>query len=169
MTGLAYVNVVDFDCLLTLSTIETSWLCLTLSGRDEPFSVLVNETAKQFSGQKKMARAIRECLLEEGYSTKRLTADDHVKEEAIQDRYSLRCAPQVLGPISDTLDLVRSWVECEINGVSDNPLIEADATGRDGRLMSGGNFYGGYLSQGMDYLKLSGAHMADLLDRQIAL
>jgi histidine ammonia-lyase len=165
MVGQAYVNVAEAEFLLELATLETGWLCLVLSGRDEAFGPLVNERAKQFTGQSGVARKIRWILEAEDYRVRRLTAADLVKETAIQDRYSLRCAPQILGPVADTISLVKRWVEIEINGVSDNPLVDP----HDGSLNSGGNFYGGYLSQGMDYLKISLAHTADLLDRQIAL
>jgi histidine ammonia-lyase len=69
-----------------------------------------------------------------------------------------------LGPVLETLELNERWLETEINGVSDNPLIDDD-----GGLSLGGNFYGGYLSQGMDYLKISLAQIADMLDRQLTL
>jgi histidine ammonia-lyase/phenylalanine ammonia-lyase len=84
----------------------------------------------------------------------------------IQDKYSLRCAPQILGPIQETIDQNKFWLECEMNGTSDNPVFGADENG-EAELAMGGNFYGGYLSHGMDYLKISLAHMADLLDRQL--
>jgi histidine ammonia-lyase len=165
MVAQSYVNIVEAEMLAELCCLETSWLCLALSGRDEPFSPLVNEIAKRFQGQGEVARRIKAILNDESYSVPRLTPEDLAKETAIQDRYSLRCAPQILGPVWDTITLVKSWIEIEINGVSDNPLVDPE----DGSLHSGGNFYGGYLSHGMDYLKISLAHMADLVDRQITL
>jgi histidine ammonia-lyase/phenylalanine ammonia-lyase len=66
--------------------------------------------------------------------------------------------------VQETLDLAWKWLETEINGVSDNPLIDDDGT-----LGMGGNFYGGYLGHGMDYLKISLAQVADLQDRQLTM
>ena len=65
----------------------------------------------------------------------------------------------------DTLTMCADWVEREFNSVSDNPLFDPT----DGVMAMGGNFYGGYLSHGMDYLKICGANLADLLDRQLML
>jgi histidine ammonia-lyase len=67
-----------------------------------------------------------------------------------------------MGPIFETLDLAQRWFETEVNSASDNPLIDDE-----GGLHMGGNFYGGHLSHGMDYLKICVSHMADLIDRQL--
>ena len=98
---------------------------------------------------------------EEDYAPKVDETKD-VDDGRIQDRYSLRCAPQILGPVVDTFRLVGQWLECEINSTSDNPLVDTE-----GAFAMGGNFYGGYLSQGMDYLKISLGHVADFADRQL--
>jgi phenylalanine ammonia-lyase len=82
---------------------------------------------------------------------------------SIQDRYSIRCAPHVIGVLRDTVSWVRDWVEVEINSSNDNPLFDA-ATGT---VHSGGNFYGGHVAQAMDSLKIAVASIADLLDRQL--
>jgi phenylalanine ammonia-lyase len=84
---------------------------------------------------------------------------------SIQDRYSVRCAPHVIGTLRDTLTWVRNWLSTEINSSNDNPLFDA-ATGN---VHCGGNFYGGHIAQAMDSLKLALANTADLLDRQVAL
>jgi phenylalanine ammonia-lyase len=83
----------------------------------------------------------------------------------IQDRYSLRCAPHVIGILRDTITWVRQWLKTEINSSNDNPLFDVE----DATVHSGGNFYGGHVSQAMDALKVAVANVADLLDRQIAL
>jgi len=83
---------------------------------------------------------------------------------SIQDRYSLRCAPHVIGMLRDTLAWVRPWVQIELNSSNDNPLFDYST----GQVHSGGNFYGGHISQAMDSLKVAVANIADLLDRQLA-
>lgn len=85
--------------------------------------------------------------------------------QRLQDRYSLRCAPHVIGVLSDTLDWCRRWIEIEINSANDNPLVDADSE----RVLHGGNFYGGHIAQAMDSLKTAVASVADLLDRQLAI
>jgi len=165
MAGLALQNYRDARYLIELATLGTTWVCLALGGRPEAFSSLVNEIAKSHPGQACIASWIREELIREGHSVipvDQITVADGKTISLIQDKYSLRCAPQVLGPVLETLELAERWLETEINGVSDNPLI-----GEDGNLAMGGNFYGGYLGQGLDYLKLSLGHVADLVDRQL--
>ncbi|HEX6025162.1 MAG TPA: aromatic amino acid ammonia-lyase [Solirubrobacter sp.] len=84
---------------------------------------------------------------------------------SVQDKYSIRCAPHIVGALRDTLSWVERWVETEINSSDDNPLFDAEA----GRVQSGGNFYGSHMTQGMDALKIALANLCDLLDRQLEL
>jgi histidine ammonia-lyase len=83
----------------------------------------------------------------------------------LQDRYSVRCAPHVIGVLVDALRFGREVVTTEINGVNDNPLI--DGEGR--AVLHSGNFYGGHICLMMDSIKASVASVADLLDRQMVL
>ncbi|MFD8811082.1 histidine ammonia-lyase [Streptomyces sp. NPDC059627] len=85
--------------------------------------------------------------------------------QPIQDRYSIRCAPHVIGVLHDTSDWARRWIETEINSTNDNPLF--DPVGRV--VLNGGNFYGGHVGQAMDALKVAVANTGDLLDRQLAM
>lgn len=165
MAGMFAVNLNHARFLLDLLCMNTAWLCLALQGRTEAFGELINERAKNSAGQKAIARKIRGLLNDEDYSSKPLKdirIEQSRTQEWVQDRYSLRCVPQIAGPISETLGMLERWLNDEINSASDNPLI-----GDGDSLANGGNFYGGYLSQGMDYLKISLAHMADVIDRQV--
>ncbi|MCY1069144.1 aromatic amino acid ammonia-lyase [Nannocystis sp. RBIL2] len=83
----------------------------------------------------------------------------------IQDRYSIRCAPHVIGVLVDALPWVRQWLEVEIVGANDNPLVDPET----GEVLHGGNFYGGHACFALDSLKTAVANLADLVDRQIAL
>ena len=83
----------------------------------------------------------------------------------LQDRYSIRCAPHVIGVLADTLPLFRTMIENELNSANDNPLIDAD----NERVLHGGHFYGGHIAFAMDGMKNAVANLADLLDRQMAL
>ncbi|MCA9711184.1 MAG: aromatic amino acid lyase, partial [Myxococcales bacterium] len=83
----------------------------------------------------------------------------------LQDRYSIRCAPHVIGVLVDALHWSRQVIETELNGVSDNPLVDVE----HGRIVHGGNFYGGHIGFVMDALKTAVANVADLLDRQLML
>jgi len=83
----------------------------------------------------------------------------------LQDRYSLRCAPHVIGVLLDALDFAGRVLEIELNGVNDNPVIDPER----GEVLHGGHFYGGHVAFVMDGLKTAVASVADLLDRQLVL
>ncbi len=168
MTALGLVNLNNAKMLLDLCTLCSGWLCLVIEGREEAFGELVNNRSKSFVGQAEIAERIRLVLSEESYSSlgyeKIKNTESGITSNQIQDPYSLRCVPQILGPILDTITTCEKWLCTELNGVSDNPLID-----QDGVLANGGNFYGGYISHSMDYLKICVGHMADMVDRQLML
>lgn len=113
--------------------------------------------AKAHPGQALCARWIREDL-----DFERIAPEGAAR---VQDRYSLRCAPHVLGVLLDTLPNAIRLIEVEINGANDNPLVDPES----GDILHGGNFYGGHVCSAMDTLKTQVANIADLLDRQLAL
>lgn len=86
-------------------------------------------------------------------------------ERPIQDRYSIRCAPHVVGVLRDTLTWANKMLTIEVNSSNDNPLFDAES----GLVMNGGNFYGSHVGQTMDSLKIAVASVGDLLDRQLEL
>ncbi|OUR99681.1 hypothetical protein A9Q84_01260 [Halobacteriovorax marinus] len=167
MVGLSFHNYRLANFLTELSTLCSAWLCLSINGRNEAFGELVNAQAKTFVGQSKMASMISSLLDQESYKGQTyadIESHEGITSDFVQDPYSLRCAPQVLGPIHETLETMKGWIEVEFNGVSDNPLFD-----QEGNLANGGNFYGGYLTHSMDYLKICMGNLADLMDRQLAL
>jgi histidine ammonia-lyase len=115
--------------------------------------------AKPHPGQRACARWIREDLA--GASD---GAERGPERARIQDRYSVRCAPHVIGVLLDALPWIAEALEIEANGANDNPLIDPDT----GEVLHGGNFYGGHACFALDGLKTAVANLADLVDRQIA-
>ena len=83
----------------------------------------------------------------------------------LQDRYSIRCAPHVIGVLADAMPMFRQMIENELNSANDNPIIDAEAE----HVLHGGHFYGGHIAFVMDGMKNAVANLADLLDRQMAL
>jgi histidine ammonia-lyase len=95
-----------------------------------------------------------------------LSAGGHVSPVGtLQDRYSIRCAPHIIGVLEDCLPWYRQFIECELNSSNDNPIIDAEK----GVVHHGGHFYGGHICHVMDSMKTNVANLADLVDRQIAL
>jgi histidine ammonia-lyase len=113
--------------------------------------------AKPHPGQRACARWIAEDI---AYDARAPRAVGRV-----QDRYSIRCAPHVIGVLLDAAPFLRSMLEIELNGADDNPLVDPES----GDVLHGGNFYGGHVCLSMDLLKNTVANLADLLDRQMAL
>jgi histidine ammonia-lyase len=87
----------------------------------------------------------------------------HVACSKVQDAYSLRCIPQVHGAVKDALGFVRGVLEVEINAATDNPLVFAE----EEMVISGGNFHGQPISQGMDILAIALAELGNISERRI--
>ena len=81
----------------------------------------------------------------------------------VQDPYTLRCAPQVLGAIADALAYVEAAIERELHAVTDNPLVFPD----EDEILSGGNFHGQPLSLPLDHLALALCELASFSERRI--
>jgi histidine ammonia-lyase len=81
----------------------------------------------------------------------------------VQDPYTLRCAPQVIGAVADALAYVEAAVERELEAVTDNPLVFP----ADGAVLSGGNFHGQPLSLPLDHLALAACELASFSERRI--
>ncbi|WP_179402102.1 aromatic amino acid lyase [Burkholderia guangdongensis] len=154
MTGLACLAFARADHLTRLAARLTALTTVALDGRAGHFDPLLFD-AKPHAGQADAAAWIRADL----------AGRDELPGRRLQDRYSVRCAPHVIGVVRDALTWVRRDVENELNSANDNPLIDPDA----GRVVHGGNFYGGHIAFAMDALKTAVANLADLMDRQLAL
>jgi histidine ammonia-lyase len=154
MTGLACLVERRAARLARFATALTAMAVDVLRGQPAQFDERIF-AAKPHPGQAACARWIREDL--ESGPRPRLVAG------RIQDRYSIRCAPHVVGVLVDALRALRPMIETEINGVNDNPLVDPDT----GDVLHGGNFYGGHIAFAMDAIKAAVASLADLLDRQL--
>ncbi len=99
-----------------------------------------------------------------------IRASHLVECERVQDPYSLRCQPQVMGACLELLDGAAAVLEREANGVSDNPLVFAPRTPDEpGAILSGGNFHGEPVALAADQIALALAEIGSLAERRIAL
>src|SRR3990167_8258637 len=117
MTALACQAYSRADYLLKLATRITALNVVALEGNPEHFDARLF-AAKPHPGQMQVAAWLRQDLAIDAP-----TAPLH----RLQDRYSLRCAPHVLGVLADSLGLLRQFIEIELNSANDNPLIDAEA------------------------------------------
>lgn len=152
MTGIACLAYQRAAYLAKLATRITSLASIALQGNPEHFAEKLF-AVKAHSGQNRVAKRIREDL-----------QNSQTQDNRLQDRYSLRCAPHIIGVLEDALPLIRQFIETELNSANDNPIIDADAE----MVLHGGHFYGGHIAFAMDSLKTTVANLADLLDRQMA-
>jgi histidine ammonia-lyase len=89
--------------------------------------------------------------------------ESHADCGRVQDPYTLRCAPQVIGAVSDAVAHVAGALERELEAVTDNPLVFPDT----GDVLSGGNFHGQPLSLPLDHLALAMCELASFSERRI--
>ena len=155
MTALACLAWQRSDHLGRLATRITALNVVASAGNAHHFDETLF-AAKPHPGQQRVAARLRADLMSEKPSR---------NDARLQDRYSLRCAPHVIGVLEDALPFLRQQIENELNSANDNPLIDAE----NGRVLHGGHFYGGHIAFAMDALKTAVANISDLLDRQLAL
>jgi histidine ammonia-lyase len=164
MTALASLALVELGHVLEWCLHSMTGLFVALHAHGSAFSPLVNERAKSHPGQAHVAARLRQLAGWKSFDfAPQRESGRH--SQNLQDPYSIRCAPQVLGPVFEIVEQARTVIDREINSCNDNPLIDPET----GAISSGGNFYGGSIAMVMDQLAWAGAHLADLLDRQILL
>ena len=167
MSSIAIKAIEEFEILLESMESFVAAIFEVLLCDTTPLEPFVHES-KPFAGQITTAQKIyAKCkdskLTHQAFSR---YENFHLEKELnIQDRYSIRCAPQVLGVVRDNLDVAKKWIKTETNGVNDNPII--DHLGE--KIYTSGNFYGGYIAHAMDTMRISAGNMADLLDKEFAL
>ncbi|MDE2406769.1 MAG: aromatic amino acid lyase [Xanthomonadaceae bacterium] len=155
MTALACLAWDRADYLCRLATRLTAYNVVASAGNAHHFDATLF-AAKPHPGQTQVAARLRADLHHEQPAR---------NEQRLQDRYSLRCAPHVIGVLQDALPFLRQLIETELNSANDNPLVDAER----GQILHGGHFYGGHIAFAMDAMKNAVANLADLLDRQLAL
>lgn len=155
MTAIACLAFERAQYLMQLATRITALVSVATQGNASHFDERLF-AVKPHPGQQQVAAWLRDDLH---------SAAAPRNSSRLQDRYSLRCAPHVIGVLADSLPWLRTFIENELNSANDNPIIDGDAEA----VLHGGHFYGGHIAFAMDSLKTAVANIADLLDRQLAL
>jgi len=168
MTGIGVVNTIYTRRLLNWMICASSAINEIVEAYDDHLSFDLNQTKKHI-GQRQIAESMRNHLSDSTLTRKR---DHHlyngnnevtIFEEKVQEYYSLRCVPQILGPVLDTLNNVERILIEEVNSANDNPIVDVE----NRHVYHGGNFHGDYVSLEMDKLKIVVAKMSMLAERQL--
>ena len=165
--GLSLINGTEpMQVLLALAVTEAELLCSAadlacalsvegLLGTDRPYDERV-QVIRTHPGQLRSADNLRRLL-----AGSPLIASHRHSDHAVQDSYSLRCAPQVHGAVRDVLGHARRVIDIELGAVVDNPVIVPD-----GEVMSTGNFHGEPLAFAGDMLAMALAELASISERR---
>jgi histidine ammonia-lyase len=168
MTGIGTVNLILAKNLVNWAIAASTMINEIVNSYDDYFSSELNNV-KLHNGQQKIAEKIREIISDSKLIRNRkdslfnTKAEGHYIQDKVQEYYSLRCIPQILGPIYDTIEHAEKIVLGEANSCSDNPIIDIESR----NIYHGGNFHGDYVSFEMDKLKIVITKLSMLLERQI--
>lgn len=169
MTGISIVNQYYAENLLKYAVIAGAWINEIADSFDDYMSVEENICRRQ-PGQQVIARWLREVSDGSRHLQKRehelydpARNRDSYFEHKVQAYYSLRCIPQIYGPIFDTLRNAAEVLGNEVNSACDNPIV--DYTARN--ILHGGNFHGDYISLEADKVKIAMVRLAMTAERQL--
>lgn len=169
MTGIGIVNLIYSQKLLKWSILASVMMNEIASSYDDFMSEVLNGL-KLHKGQMEVAHAMREIAGSSQLLRKReaelyhgFDKQENIFKHKVQPYYSLRCTPQILGPISETIDNVNKILVEEFYAVDDNPIVDSETK----FVYHGGNFHGDYVSFEMDKLKIAITKLTMLTERQI--
>ena len=168
MTGIGLINVTLARKVVRWG-VEASCLINELVGTyNDHYSKELNR-AKYHKGQRQVADLMASYLASSKMVKTRkdhLYQGDHTEdifEEKVQEYYSLRCVPQILGPVLDTVSFSKKVLTEEVNSGNDNPIIDVETQ----NVYHGGNFHGDYVALEMDKLKIAVTKASMLAERQL--
>jgi histidine ammonia-lyase len=157
-TALALAAVFRTENILSAALMAGAMSSDAIKGSDTPFDRRV-QSVRGHGGQIAVAAVLRDLMQDSEIRA------SHEDCERVQDPYSIRCQPQVVGACLDVLRHVCKVLETEANAVTDNPLVFTDTRA----VLSGGNFHAEPVALAADYLALAIAEIGALSERRIAL
>jgi len=154
-TGLAALLVTDAWTLWRTAHAAAAMSLEAVRGSPDPFDARIHD-ARPHPWQHRSAALLRELL-----------ADSEIREShrendpRVQDAYSLRCTPQVLGAVGEAFAFAERLVATELNAATDNPLVFGD------EVLSGGNFHGQPIALALDVIAIALTTLAGLAERRL--
>lgn len=168
MTGIGLVNLYYARKIVRLSIMASAIINELVQSFSDHFSAELNE-AKRHKGQHAVAAEMRRILAD---SRMIRTRSEHLYDkipesdvvaDKVQEYYSLRCVPQILGPVIDSLDFAERVLMDEVNSANDNPIIDM----LNQNVYHGGNFHGDYVAFEMDKMRIAVTKTSMLAERQL--
>lgn len=142
------LNLLEHSCLAVALTLEA------LRGASAAFDARIHASARH-PGQQRVAARVRALIRNSGLLD---------RAGWVQDAYSIRCAPQVLGAAADALEFARARLEEEINAATDNPLVFIE--NGQGTALSGGNFHGETVALAAGLMSMAVAELGNISERR---
>ncbi|XP_062502195.1 histidine ammonia-lyase-like [Corticium candelabrum] len=131
-----------------------------LRGSADPYKEEIHN-ARRHTGQNQSAGRMRQLLDFKRFPDENLLRRPGDDDAEVQDPYSMRCVPQVHGVACDTTEMVRKWLNTELNSATDNPIVVG------GEILVGGNFHGEYPAKALDYLAIGVHELASISERRL--
>ena len=168
MSGIGMLNVIYAENLMNWSVLASATIMELVESFDDHYSTPLNEV-KHHYGQNAVSNALQSTLKdsklvksrEEHHYNQKVEVD--VLVEKMQEYYSIRCVPQIVGPILDTVNYAKEVLINEINSANDNPIVDWERK----NVYHGGNFHGDYVALEMDKLKIAITKLSMLAERQL--
>lgn len=173
MTACAAIALYDSKKLLDTSIATASFAMEIFGGIDDAFDPDLHDL-KPHPGQIAISKAVEKMIAGSQNITFRHDVHEAVLKDAqnsiiyetattVQDVYSLRCTPQILAPVHETIQYTEEVIEREMNSSNDNPLIIPEKN----KIIHGGNFHGQSISFAMDSLRIALSTMCNLSERRL--
>lgn len=170
MTGIGALLVSDAEHLVEVAIKNGAFALELIHGFKDGISETLH-SLRPHSGQVYVASRLRNILETSQLLRERpdfqikfaLEDNTHHIPEEVQEVYSMRCIPQILGPVHDTVLKAKETIEIEMNSVSDNPIVDYN----NEMLLHGGNFHGDYIATAIDQVKMGLVKLTLLTERRI--
>jgi len=161
MSAMATLILADMENLFHAALMATAMSIDACLATDAFLDDRLHEARNQ-SGQRRVALVLRNLL-----HGSEIISSHKENDPRVQDPYSLRCSPQVLGAVFDTVEHVKEIVDRELGAVTDNPQVFFSNTDSECTIISGGNFHGMPLAINLDLISIALAHLAGIAERRV--